>query len=73
MSEDPSIKWMLGTLIVALSGILGYVVKAVVDKIGPGQERVATGFDKVVCAVEQNTEAVKDLAEAIRDDRRARV
>lgn len=73
MAEDPSVKWMLGTLIVALAGLLGYVVKAVVEKIGPGQERVAAGFDKIVGAVEQNTAAVRDLAEAMRDDKRARV
>jgi hypothetical protein len=71
--DDPSIKWMLGTLIVILGALLAYVVKAVVDRIGPGQEKVVDGLKDLVAAVKENTGVLKDLNETARDRDRARV
>lgn len=66
--DDPSLKWLLGTLIVALVGILAYVVKAVVDKIGPGQDRIVQGITELTSAVKSLPDAVAD---AVRDRERS--
>jgi|JI10StandDraft_1071094.scaffolds.fasta_scaffold05333_3 ABC-type Na+ efflux pump permease subunit len=57
LPDDPSIKWMLGALIVALAGLLAYVVKALIDKIAPTLERLTTAVEKIPAAV---AEAVKE-------------
>lgn len=63
LPDDPSIKWMLGALIVALAGLLAYVVKALIDKITPTLERLTTAVEKIPSAV----------AEAVRDSERHKV
>lgn len=63
LPEDPSIKWMLGSLIIVLGGLLAYVVKAVVDKISPTLERLTAAVESIPKAV----------ADAIRDHERTRV
>lgn len=55
--DDPSIKWMLGTLIVVLGSLLGYVVKAIIDKITPSLERLTAAVERIPAAVAQ---AVKE-------------
>lgn len=63
LPDDPSIKWMLGALIVALAGLLAYVVKALIDKITPTLERLTQAVEKIPAAV----------AEAVRDSERHKV
>lgn len=62
LPEDPSLKWMLGTMIVVLGGLLAYVVKALVDKITPTLERLTEAVEKIPSAV----------AEAVRDHERSK-
>ena len=63
LPEDPSIKWMLGTMIVVLGGLLAYVVKSLVDRISPTLERLTTAVESIPKAV----------ADAIKDHERSRV
>lgn len=62
LPEDPSLKWMLGTMIVVLGGLLAYVVKALVDKITPTLDRLTSAVERIPTAV----------AEALRDHERTK-
>lgn len=61
--SDPSINWIFGSVIAAVVGLLTYVVKSLVDKIGPAMERLTTAVERIPTAV----------AEAIKDHERTRV
>ena len=63
MPSEPSVAWLLGTLVLGVVGLLVYVVRSLVDKIGPAMERLTNAVEKIPGAV----------AEAIKDAERHRV
>ncbi len=63
MPADPSISWMLGALVLVVGGLLAYVVRSLVDKIGPAMERLTAAIERIPGAV----------AEAIKESERTRV
>ena len=63
--KDASSAALTWAVVVPVVGLLGYVVKAMVDKLGVGQDKIADGQERIVSTLEKVAASVDRLVDTM--------
>lgn len=67
--KDQSSAALTWAVVIPCMALLGYVVKAMVDKLGVGQDKIASGQERIVSTLERVAAGVERLVDSHHRDR----